>query len=116
MLSLSYHIHHIASSKSRKKRKKLFVYLLFSREKYSCPVDAGKGETMKEKSNKKWKSQIDPSMKVVDTNPQSVSGLVNGFGTYNIQPTANSVNEFPAIAQGDGAREAKVKNKNRKTR
>ena len=71
---------------------------------------------MKEHKKKKWRSQLDPSMKVVDTNPQSVSGQVNGFGTYNIQPTANSVNEFPAIAQGEGAREARVKNKNGKTR
>ena len=26
--------------------------------------------------------------------------MLNTFGTYNIQPTANTDNEFPAIAQG----------------
>ncbi len=39
--------------------------------------------------------------------PQSVQGqpnnsfeLINKYGTYNIQPTNDSDNEYPAIAQG----------------
>ena len=32
--------------------------------------------------------------------PESVSELINKYGTYNIQPTAEQENPFPAIAQG----------------
>ena len=32
--------------------------------------------------------------------PESVSELINQYGTYNIQPTAETENPFPAIAQG----------------
>lgn len=34
------------------------------------------------------------------TNPETCEEMLNTFGTYNIQPTANTENEFPAIAQG----------------
>ncbi len=34
------------------------------------------------------------------TNPETCEEMLNTFGTYNIQPTANTDNEFPAIAQG----------------
>lgn len=32
--------------------------------------------------------------------PDSTFDLVNQYGTYNIQPTAETENPFPAIAQG----------------
>lgn len=32
--------------------------------------------------------------------PDSVSDLINRYGTYNIQPTNEQENPFPAIAQG----------------
>ena len=32
--------------------------------------------------------------------PVTAFDLVNKYGTYNIQPTADSENEFPEIAQG----------------
>lgn len=32
--------------------------------------------------------------------PESSFDLVNGYGTYNIQPTANTENVFPLIAPG----------------
>ncbi len=32
--------------------------------------------------------------------PETVEEIVNAYGTYNIQPTQNSVNDYPAIAQG----------------
>ena len=32
--------------------------------------------------------------------PEDDVALVNEFGTYNIQPTADTDNAFPAIAQG----------------
>ncbi len=32
--------------------------------------------------------------------PTTVTELLNKYGTYNIQPTADTENELPAIAQG----------------
>lgn len=39
---------------------------------------------------------------LVEDQPESAGELVNKYGTYNIQPTADTENEFPAIAQGLG--------------
>ncbi len=36
----------------------------------------------------------------VPQNPATAEELVNKYGTYNIQPTADTENEFPCIAQG----------------
>ena len=41
------------------------------------------------------------------TNPETCEELLNTFGTYNIQPTANTDNEFPAIAQGSARQSLK---------
>ena len=32
--------------------------------------------------------------------PETCEEIINTYGTYNIQPTANTENDFPAIAQG----------------
>lgn len=32
--------------------------------------------------------------------PENCEEIINTYGTYNIQPTANRSNDFPAIAQG----------------
>ncbi len=32
--------------------------------------------------------------------PQTATELINKYGTYEIQPTADSDNDFPKIAQG----------------
>lgn len=32
--------------------------------------------------------------------PETVFGMVNKYGAYEIQPTADAANEFPEIAQG----------------
>ena len=37
-------------------------------------------------------------------NPETVDEMLNSYGTYNIQPTALSENDFPAIAQGETER------------
>lgn len=34
------------------------------------------------------------------SNPENCFEMINTYGTYEIQPTANSANEFPAISQG----------------
>ncbi len=43
---------------------------------------------------------LELSVKPVMGQPQSAEQLVNKYGTYNIQPTNDSGNEFPAISQG----------------
>ena len=41
-----------------------------------------------------------PSVLNETGSPETAAELLNKFGTYEIQPTADTENEFPAIAQG----------------
>lgn len=41
-----------------------------------------------------------PSSKGIHGQPKDSIEQVNKYGTYNIQPTNDSDNEFPAISQG----------------
>ena len=54
--------------------------------------------------NKKEKefnnAKIEISAESFSRNPETVEEMLNAYGTYNIQPTANTDNDFPAIAQG----------------
>lgn len=43
---------------------------------------------------------IELSIKSHPTNPESVEEMLNSYGTYNIQPTSDTENDFPSIAQG----------------
>lgn len=52
----------------------------------------------KERANFSVKSEISVNQRT--TNPETSEEMVNAYGTYNIQPTANTENDFPAIAQG----------------
>ncbi|MDO4608135.1 MAG: hypothetical protein Q4B40_02960 [Clostridia bacterium] len=52
---------------------------------------------MKEK-NKKVLKEI--AATPVMGQPQTSTELINKYGTYEIQPTADSDNDFPKIAQG----------------
>ena len=36
----------------------------------------------------------------VKANPETPLEIINAYGTYEIQPTADTENDFPAIAQG----------------
>ncbi|MBR7071724.1 MAG: hypothetical protein IKI29_06160 [Clostridia bacterium] len=50
----------------------------------------------------KKKKQLDTA-KVTDavhSQPETAFELINKYGTYEIQPTAESDSEYPAIAQG----------------
>ena len=47
----------------------------------------------------KEKKKISKSDYVV-SQPETAFELVNKYGTYEIQPTADSDNDFPKIAQG----------------
>lgn len=55
---------------------------------------------MKNKNKKSLKPEIEISAKNVEGNPDTAFELINKYGTYEIQPTADSDNKFPEIAQG----------------
>lgn len=49
---------------------------------------------------KKKKIVEDVSVVSIGGQPQTPFDMVNKYGTYEIQPTADTNNDFPAIAQG----------------
>jgi hypothetical protein len=51
---------------------------------------------MKEKDKKLYRSIDEP----VTGQPKTDGEVIHKYGTYEIQPTAESENEFPEIAQG----------------
>lgn len=65
---------------------------------------------MKIKRNRYAKNQnLTPSAEDVRTEPLDSFQMVNKYGTYNIQPTADTENLFPEIAQGLPKRKDKHK-------
>ena len=48
-------------------------------------------------------SDSTPMMNAFFGQPESTFDLINRYGTYNIQPTCEQENPFPAIAQGTPA-------------
>ena len=48
-----------------------------------------------------------PRSEGISGQPETVFELLNKYGTYNIQPTAESGNDYPKIAQGLAKKEAK---------
>lgn len=44
--------------------------------------------------------QIEIAVNSIVSQPETVYDLINKYGTYQIQPTAESDNDFPEIAQG----------------
>lgn len=55
---------------------------------------------MKEKNKKHIKTRTDISAQSNLSQPDTAFELINKYGTYEIQPTADSDNEYPQIAQG----------------
>lgn len=51
-----------------------------------------------------------PSVAGISGQPETIFDLLNKYGTYNIQPTADNENEFPEIAQGLPSDSKKDKN------
>ena len=43
---------------------------------------------------------INPSAVPFDRTPNTCIEMINAYGTYEIQPTADNESDFPAIAQG----------------
>ncbi len=52
------------------------------------------------KENKNHNPSSVPSTADITGNPENCFEMVNKYGTYEIQPTANTENTYPAIAQG----------------
>lgn len=48
----------------------------------------------------KRNSYTDFSSLYISDQPTNVTELVNKYGTYEIQPTADTENKYPAISQG----------------
>lgn len=55
-----------------------------------------------------------PSSEPIFGQPMDCYDMVNKYGTYNIQPTNESENEFPAIAQGLSDKEKRRYRKERR--
>ena len=56
---------------------------------------------MENKNLKKLnEDRLTPSANAVLDQPKDVFELINKYGTYNIQPTAETENSFPKISQG----------------
>lgn len=52
-----------------------------------------------DKKNKNYINQLEESITYIPDNPETPSEMVNKYGTYEIQPTGETDNEFPTIAQ-----------------
>lgn len=57
------------------------------------------GDIMKNKINAGYDEQTPSAENICDT-PETVFEQINKYGTYEIQPTADRADYFPAIAQG----------------
>ena len=53
-----------------------------------------------DKENKNYINQLEERVTYIPDNPETPSEMVNKYGTYEIQPTGETDNEFPTIAQG----------------
>ena len=51
------------------------------------------------KKNKNYINQMEERITYIPDNPETPSEMVNKYGTYEIQPTSETDNEFPTIAQ-----------------
>lgn len=59
---------------------------------------------------KKDKINLTPSADDYGEPPLDCDDMINRYGTYNIQSTANTDNAFPKIAQGSAAKGKSHKN------
>ena len=59
-----------------------------------------KKKNLKEQGVDEYQVEMTPSAVSIGDAPDESFQLVNKYGTYEIQPTADTDNKFPAIAQG----------------
>ncbi len=52
------------------------------------------------KENKNYINQLEENATYIPDNPETPSEMLNKYGTYEIQPTGETDNEFPTISQG----------------
>lgn len=52
-----------------------------------------------DKKNKNYINQMEERITHIPDSPETPSEMVNKYGTYEIQPTSETDNEFPTIAQ-----------------
>lgn len=52
------------------------------------------------KESDTFNAHVDISSIPFRSNPENCFEMINTYGTYEIQPTSNTSNEFPAISQG----------------
>lgn len=64
-----------------------------------------KGDKMKKQNKKKIITELAASP--MEHAPESVYELINKYGTYEIQPTSATDNQYPAIAQGFNKKQIK---------
>ena len=64
-----------------------------------------KKKNLKEQGVDEYQVEMTPSAVSVGDAPDDSFQLVNKYGTYEIQPTADTDNRFPAIAQGFSRKE-----------
>lgn len=57
-------------------------------------------DKMNKKSNLNRKIATEPSVVPTVVSPEDSIQMVNNYGTYEIQPTADTENQYPAISQG----------------
>jgi hypothetical protein len=55
---------------------------------------------MKKQTEKKQKQMVGISSAPTGGQPKTTDEMVTNYGTYEIQPTADTENQYPAIAQG----------------
>lgn len=63
------------------------------------------------KDNKNYINHLEENTTYLPDNPETPLEMVNKYGTYEIQPTSETDNEFPTIAQElpKGAKKPTVK-------
>ncbi|MBQ8869619.1 MAG: hypothetical protein IJ027_07950 [Oscillospiraceae bacterium] len=68
------------------------------------PKNRGNKDISRDENKLKDSSQFEPLLEIAAESPASTpetpQQMINSYGTYEIQPTANTPNDFPAIAQG----------------
>lgn len=64
-----------------------------------------KKKNLKEQGVDEYQVEMTPSVVSVGDAPDDSFQLVNKYGTYEIQPTADTDNKFPTIAQGFSRKE-----------
>ena len=68
------------------------------------PEKRGNRDTSRDQNKLAESKTFDPLLEIAAeppaSTPETPQQMINSYGTYEIQPTANTPNDFPAIAQG----------------